>query len=122
VTGSVTAAAPWNGVGEVIREPIGTNLAASYEHGVGDFTVDLRMVDVTDATDVTVSLGVGVVTIYLPPNVTVQVNAEAGIGEINVLGQTESGFGPSITERFGTSPDVLSLDVSVGIGQVEVRR
>jgi len=45
------------------------------------------------------------------------------VGEIVVFGEREGGIGPvHRTDVVCLGPPVLNLDVSVGLGQVEVRR
>lgn len=96
-----------------------------YEHGAGDVTVDLQRVAFpAGTTRARVELGAGQVRVLVPDDVTVQVDAEASIGDVVVDSQERSGVAPSFTGVLaGTSTErVLDLDVSVGFGRVEVAR
>ena len=64
-------------------------------------------------------------TVVLPPSIPVDINGTVGAGEVNLLGET--GDGLSVTrhyqsEGFETANITLTLDVSVGAGQIEVTR
>ena len=48
-------------------------------------------------------------------------HARAGIGEVRVVGESEGGIGPDYELRASCTPP-LRLELSVGLGQVEVRR
>jgi hypothetical protein len=96
-----------------------------YEHGVGDVTVDLReTVFPAGTTTTSVRLGAGDLRVRVPEDVTVRVDAEAGVGEVVVGSQERSGIAPSFSgELAGTSSErVLQLDAGVGMGRVEVTR
>ena len=102
-----------------------TSLAASYEVGVGDLTLDLSDLRMVESATVHVSAGAGNLTVVLPPSIPVDVNATVGAGEVNLLGET--GDGLSVTrhyqsEGFETANITLTLDMSVGAGQIEVKR
>lgn len=122
VTGAIPAT-PWNGVGEILEAPDTlAELEATYEHGVGEMTIDFRQLEVTQDAEVEISLAVGSLTVFAPDNAIIDVTASAGIGEVTVLDETRSGFGPSIDRVDGFGWPTLKLDVSTGIGDVEVRR
>ena len=101
------------------------SLAASYEVGVGDLTLDLSDLQMVESATVQVSAGAGSITVVLPPSVPVDLDCTVGAGEINLLG--ERGDGLSVTrhyesEGFDSASITLSLDLSVGAGQIEVTR
>lgn len=111
------------GVGERTEQPADTaTLAERYELGVGSLEVDLRDVDgLEDGLTVPASVGVGEVVVILPAEVGAEVDAGVGIGEVVVLGRSRGGLGVSASETVDGEP-VLNLEVSAGIGRVEVRR
>lgn len=119
------SAAPWEGVGEVTQRPaVVADLKTTYEHGVGDFTVDLRDVSLEPGTTtVDVSLGIGALRVLVPDDVTVKVDASAGLGKVIVFGQVSDGMGPNLSDTVAASADhILELQAGVGIGEVEVIR
>lgn len=127
-----------SGVGGPVRGPfVGDQLAApssfsqvrdSYEHNVGDMTLDLRRVDfepVLKSVDVT--LVVGNLEVVLPQGVAVDVAAEiGGIGDISLFGQESGGFNAEdqfTDEGWETAESRLDLDLTVkGIGDITVVR
>ncbi len=125
VTTSFFTAAPWEGVGEVRERPLTTEaLESQYAHGVGDFTVDLRSLDLEPGTTkVEVSLGIGNLLVTVPDDTTVVVDASAGIGKVTVFDQVREGVGASLDNSIaGVADRTLELQVGVGIGEVEVTR
>jgi len=126
----VAAATPVSfssGVGDKTERPLAvTELQDSYELGVGDFTVDFSGVELpSGTTDVDVKLGIGEVVVTVPAGVALEIDARAGVGEVNVFGNRDEG--PGAHERVtvaGSSPDapVLKLDADIALGSLEVRR
>lgn len=109
------------GVGERTFRPAGTaDLEAEYRMAVGRMTVDLTSIEGTTVPDVEISLGIGQVVVILPDDVPVSVEGDAGAGQVVILGSEQNGFG---VEHSVTENDALfEVRVSVGMGQVEVRR
>lgn len=102
-----------------------TSLAPSYEVGVGDLTLDLSDLAMSESATVQVSAGAGNVTVVLPPSVPVAVDGTVGAGEIRLLGQRADGLSVSRhyqTEGFEGASITLTLDVNVGAGRIEVTR
>jgi len=61
----------------------------------------------------------------VPEGVTLEIDARAGVGEVNVLGNRDEGAGAhERTSVAGSTPDapVLKLDADVALGYLEVRR
>jgi len=109
------------GVGERTFRPAGTaDLEAEYRMAVGRMTVDLTSIEGASVPDVEISLGIGQVVVILPDDVPVSVEGDAGAGQVVILGSEQNGFGVdhSVTENDA----VFEVRVSVGMGQVEVRR
>jgi Cell wall-active antibiotics response 4TMS YvqF len=128
---SVAVAADWDldvplagGVGDRTERPSSPAELTEYELGVGSLVVDLRQLQVPAGTTVVgARVGIGELEVELPQGVSVQVEATSGLGEVQVLGQEEGGFG----SRVETSNEVgsdrrLRLDLRVGLGQVRVER
>ncbi len=97
----------------------------TFEHGVGDVRYDLTDLRLDGETvDMTVQLGAGTFVVVVPPDVTLQVSADAAAGQIDLLGETSDGVGVSREATFAGEPGAgtLRLDVGVGLGSVEVDR
>ena len=95
-----------------------------YELGVGNLQVDLRQLQVPAGTTlVEARVGIGELDVELPDGVSVQVEATSGLGEVQVLGQEEGGFGSRVDAvGLGGGDRRLRLDLRVGLGQVRVER
>ncbi|MFF4981507.1 PspC domain-containing protein [Streptomyces sp. NPDC001046] len=104
-----------------------------YELGTGVGTLDLTRLDLTGKQTVTVraEVGVGRVKVIVPRDVTVRLNAEVGIGDLQLPGDDpkdvdvqpgrhqETTLSPAAgVKRSGT----VDLDLQVGMGQAEVAR
>lgn len=112
------------GVGDELEAPLAaSDLDDRYEHGIGQLTIDLTSPDLPQRFEVEASLGIGELRIYVPFDANVDVAAEAGIGDVLVLGTQESGLGPEVDlVSQGPSSRVVTIEADVGIGQVRVER
>ncbi len=99
-----------------------------YRLGLGELTIDLTRLSlpVEGAKPVRVKarVGMGRLVVVLPDHVFASVRGHAGIGDVEIFGRRRSGF----DVRYGFEPNVsygtaipFILDVSVGLGSVEVR-
>jgi phage shock protein PspC (stress-responsive transcriptional regulator) len=97
----------------------------SFEHGVGEVGYDLTGVDFTDRTaTMRVQMGSGDLEITVPAEVSVELDATVGVGQIDAFGNATNGLG---IQRDQTSPGeadggTLQLEVEMGFGNVEVNR
>lgn len=114
---------PLAGIGDRTERPSSLpETGAAYELGIGKLTVDLRAVTLpARGGRVSASVGIGDLTIRLPDGVGADVRAETGAGEVVIPGATRDGVGVSVVERIPGTPTV-TLDLSAGVGKVEVRR
>jgi predicted membrane protein len=128
---SVAVAADWDldvplagGVGDRTKRPETPAELTEYELGVGNLVVDLGQLQVPPGTTVVEArLGVGELVVELPDGVTVEVAASSGLGEVQVLGQQEGGFGSRVETTTEVGGDRrLRVDARVGLGQVRVER
>jgi hypothetical protein len=127
---AVAAATPvsiGSGVGDKLERPLeAAALERSYEYGIGDYELDLRSVDLSAGeTRVEVSLGIGELTVRVPEDVALEIDAHAGAGEVIVLGSRDDGIGADRERSIpGPDPDspTLLLDASVGFGQIRVEQ
>jgi hypothetical protein len=116
------------GVGERTYRP--TSLAGLEDVpdlGVGELRLDLRRLSPSAASraveEIDVSVGIGELRVVLPPELPVQIQASAGIGEVQLPDGSEGGFGAEAQFPDGRpGGDRLHLELSVGIGQVTVER
>ena len=118
---------PTSGVGPRVVAPTSlTQLQPSYELGAGPLTLDLTSVTIPAGTEehVTASIGAGELIVELPEGATVDVHATSGVGEVTVLGSTQEGLGVEVNEVVDGSETAgrLVLDLSVGMGVIEVER
>jgi len=116
------------GVGERLERPATVSeLRDEYVLGIGQLTVDLTDMSVAalgaDART-RVRVGVGQLVVIVPEDLPVLVFARATVGNVRVFEDEEGGFGAE--REAGPGLDgrgpVLELVLSVGLGEVEVRR
>lgn len=109
--------------GEVVERPATINqLDRDYELGVGSLTVELSDLELSSATRVSASVGAGKLVVRVPPDAQVEVQAEVGIGQARAFRVGRGGLGVDLTHREPGTGQTLSLDLSVGIGDIDVRR
>jgi hypothetical protein len=111
------------GVGDRQEQPASMAEAVDgYELGAGSLHVDLReLEDVEEGATIPISVGMGEVIVRLPDGLGADVEASVGMGEVIVLDRTRGGVGVSVSEEVEGDPTV-TLEVSAGLGKVEVRR
>lgn len=87
--------------------------------GAGQTIVDLTG-DWKNDLDANIRGGVGNAIIRLPEDVGVLVHATGGIGSISAGGLTRRGD-EYVNEMYGKSPVTLRLDISGGVGNIELQ-
>ncbi len=95
----------------------------SYQGGVGDLTLDLTQLPNSGTVRTSVSVGTGDVRVMLPPNADVVATCHSPVGNVNCLGQHESGPDNSTIHASQNDPSnnlKIILDVGSTIGDVEV--
>lgn len=117
----------WHGgLGSVERTP--TSYAAlqpSYERAMGSVELNLTQLPGGKPVDLSVQLGMGSATILVPRNADVTYSCSSGVGHVECLGTvtegsddlTGSSDGPD-----GPGGQQINLDVTAGMGSVEVHR
>jgi predicted membrane protein len=112
------------GIGERnLRVTDQTELTPRYDVGVGELNLDLSDLTLTESAEIRATVGAGDMTITLPPDVLVDIEASAGAGEIDLLGQTIDGISVSksyTSDGFESAEVTLILDLSVAAGSIEV--
>jgi phage shock protein PspC (stress-responsive transcriptional regulator) len=114
------------GFGDRTERPVATSaLDRTYELGIGNFHVDFSNLPLAKGeTKLKTTLGIGDLTVRVPSDVTVDVDARAGAGKVIVFGEQDDGTSVHTHVRdTGTDPSrVLVLDAHVGLGRVIVER
>lgn len=116
------------GVGERLERPATVaELRDEYVLGIGQLTVDLTDLSTAElGTDLRtrVRVGIGQLVVIVSEELAVLVEARATVGNVRVFEDEEGGFGAE--REAGPGLDgrgpVLELVLSVGLGEVEVRR
>lgn len=117
----------WNagaGMGDpVYRITSQDDLQPVYKLGIGELTLDLRRLDVTEPVEIDASLGAGELRVLLPADVAVTMTADVAVGTIDLPGErsTDGSDLSSTWERPASDPSTigsLDLTLSTGLGQV----
>ena len=93
------------------------------DHGVGQIILDLTLLtpdELAEVESIAVELGAGELIVRLPDDVGTQLFAEVGFGEISGPFRTVDGVGLDIQRQVGPAPAVLTLDLEVGAGVINV--
>jgi predicted membrane protein len=110
------------GVGEKEYRPTAV-LESEYRWAIGSMTLDLREAELTPGETIEVSVAIGELVVILPEEAAFEIDARTGIGEIDVLGEKESGMGPDLTVISPENAELTTrLDLDLAIGRLEVRR
>jgi phage shock protein PspC (stress-responsive transcriptional regulator) len=125
---------PWNGVrggvgDRTFRPATEAQVRDVYRNGVGDMTVDLSRVDVSDLDGpitTRIEHGVGDVDITVPRDADVRLSIENGLGDIDAFdqGSVDRGFFPGTGSGSWVDDGraEINLVVHSGLGDVEVSR
>ncbi len=118
------------GVGDRVWRPTSLDqLRSEYRLGIGDAELDLSQLDLSTAgrQRVDVRQGVGDLTVVVPADVVVRIDADVRAGDLR-LPDLPSIDGTDLSERVvvpeGSAPGsaVLVVDAELGLGSLEVRR
>ena len=92
-----------------------------YHWGIGSMTLDLRGTTGDLAgREITASVAIGELIVYVPEGVDVTIDAHVGIGEARCSAKPAAASTAGVQVSGG--PGALVLDLDVAIGKVEVRR
>lgn len=89
-----------------------------YDMGFGSITIDLTQLVLTSPETLKFDLGAGEITVIVPADMAVSVEASASLGEVTVFGRSDSGFSPQVRDNDDNA--LLRLDLSVGAGSITV--
>jgi predicted membrane protein len=90
---------------------------------LGELTLNLSQLTLTESTEVAATVGAGEIRVLLPSDIPVSIEASAGAGQIDLLGQTADGISVSktyVSDEFETAEVTLTLDLDVAAGNIEV--
>jgi phage shock protein PspC (stress-responsive transcriptional regulator) len=94
-----------------------------YDVSIGDLTVDLASASFAGDKEVEANVGVGALTVIVPDDVGVDVDASASAGEVTVFGRTSTGWHARVTALDdGSSDATLKIDAHIGLGDLNVVR
>ncbi|MBM7770217.1 phage shock protein PspC (stress-responsive transcriptional regulator)/predicted membrane protein [Actinokineospora baliensis] len=117
-----------NGVGDVQANPTTiADVQAVYSRDIGSINVDLTGLPTSGTVSTVAEVGIGDVTVTVPENADVTVFCDAGIGDVDCLGEQRGGTDTSV-RRTDLGPDgagglKIELRAEVtGPGTVSVRR
>jgi hypothetical protein len=100
-----------------------SDLAPAYDVGMGGLELDLSGLTLTESALVDATIGVGDITVILPPDATVDISASAGAGRVDLFGEVEEGISVHRTftsDEFDTAEITLTLDLDAAAGNIEV--
>jgi phage shock protein PspC (stress-responsive transcriptional regulator) len=112
-----------NGIGSRSYRPAeAADIHRHYRLGVGDLRLDFGDVRLAAGeTDVDARVGIGKLSLIVPPDVALRVKGDAQIGSVRVLDRHADGRNAGVTLS-GNGGRVLVVKASVGLGTVEVDR
>jgi phage shock protein PspC (stress-responsive transcriptional regulator) len=113
-------------IGDRVYRPISTgDVHRTYEMSIGDLTVDLSDTILREPeTEIDASIGIGELTVVVPDDVAVDVEASASAGQVTVFGRQDDGIDTRISE-VNVPPGAtrtVHIDAHVGLGNVVVAR
>lgn len=102
-----------------------TALEPSYNVGVGDLTLDLGDLALTESERVDVTVGAGEMRVQVPADIPVRIDAAVGAGEIVLFDESTDGLSVTrtyVSPGFENADVTLTLDLDVATGKIEVTR
>jgi hypothetical protein len=115
-----------DGAGERLWRPESlSQVRSEYRLGAGELLIDLSEVDFNGRSrEIDASVGFGELIVIVPTDVTVDVEARTGAGEVDLFGRNQGGLGVNNEARdLGESrAGELDINAQVGFGEVTVRR
>lgn len=88
----------------------------------GDAKIDLSRFPVEEDRTLSVQMKAGSLDVTLPESARVRVIAHSRVGELRVLNERAEGLGPELDVTGGDSGPILTLDINVDYGEVQVQR
>jgi hypothetical protein len=122
------------GVGDRTERPTTVaDIQREYHLSMGQLTIDLRALKLPDSAvtrRVKATVGMGQLTVRIPSDALVVATGHVGAGQVTIFGRQNSGLDVKVSGRASPPPGFLViggtpqliLDLSVGLGQIEVTR
>ncbi len=107
----------------VIDEP--DQVAEEYALGAGEYAFDLTELDTGGRTvRIDTAVGAGQITVLVPDDITVTVDASALVGQVELFDTTTEGIAPTreIVDEVESSEGSIELELGVLAGQITVER
>ena len=104
----------------------GSTVAQKYRTSFGSF--ELILADYPSDVTTEIDVAVGDLTVVVPDNARVQIDARVGIGAIDALGSSRSGYRRTLTLNPANGNPangdgrLINLKLRAGVGHIEVRR
>jgi phage shock protein PspC (stress-responsive transcriptional regulator)/predicted membrane protein len=102
-----------------------SDLDRKYDIAAGQLVLDLREIELpAGETHVEANVGVGELTVRVPENTDLEIDASAGAGDVEVFGRRVEGWNQDlhVNALNPTSTSKLVVDAHVGLGNVTVER
>ncbi|MGH2530395.1 MAG: hypothetical protein ACRDH0_13830 [Actinomycetota bacterium] len=117
------------GVGERVERPATlAELEDEYRLAVGELMVDLTRLDLRHMTlvagvpqNIQARVGIGQLVVIVPGDELLRVEGRAGVGEVSIFEESDGGLGVHREYVSADGSVALSLELSVGIGEVVVQ-
>jgi len=106
------------GVGEIILGDLPIK-NFNMTMGVGKTTLDLRGKWKQNA-EIHLDGGIGLLQVYLPENIGVQVNTIKGLGNVEVLNMIKKDKNTYVNEWYNKSKITINIYLKTGIGKIEI--
>ena len=128
---SVSALPDGGSVGErTYRPAVAADVRPVYDLGIGELTLDLTSVDLSDLDEpvrTRIEGGVGEIRVLLPRSADVRVTADVGAGDVRGFGDDEALDGQLVpgtgsAEWTDDGRPEFFIDVDLGVGDLEVSR
>ncbi|CAN5173068.1 PspC domain-containing protein [soil metagenome] len=112
--------------GRIDRTPASTStLLSDYDLDLGEIVLDLTEISDPAALDtrtIDLEVGLGRVEVIVPDGVAVTVNSDLGAGDSSIFGNDGDGGTETTTLDDGAGAPSLTLDVTVGLGEIDITR
>ena len=96
-----------------------------FYHGIGDVVIDFTTAEIKPGTHkLYLKAGIGDVTIRIPDGINIDVEASVGIGDLDLFGESRSGFtGLSLSRKVEVegAEATLQIEARLGLGDLKVQ-
>jgi hypothetical protein len=121
---SVTDVSLAGGTGDRTLHPTAVTQLRPYRLGIGELTVDLTDLEFTGTRTVKARVGLGQLTVLVPPDVDIVADTHVGLGQVRAFGgQYKDGSDVDRIFRRQANTETgrqLRLDLDAGIGEINV--